>query len=173
MKRFTRGGHRRYFAASFVLLLLLAGCGAKNDQAFETINLAPMQWLAETGDVVRLPAPLHTFDARYRYTTPSEAGGFTTASSAVTLFPTLVWIVSDPTGGTPKVFLARSPHLGCLIEWNQQEQRFDDPCHGSRFDRSGRWEFGPSPRDMDRLPAEVRDGFLWVTNQIIYGDPVP
>ena len=28
---------------------------------------------------------------------------------------------------------------------------------------------GPPPRDMDRLPVEVRDGMLWVTNEITYG----
>lgn len=173
MRRFTCRGRLRYGVALLLLMLLLSGCGTRSDQPFETINLAPMQWLDQTGDVVRLPAPLHTFDARYAYTVPAEDGRFTAQTSAETLFPTLVWIVSDPAGGAPTVLLARSPHLGCLIEWNAEQQRFEDPCYGSRFDRSGRWQFGPSSRDMDRLPDEVRDGFLWVTNQIIYGDPVP
>lgn len=153
--------------------LLLAGCGADQTPGSETINLASMQWLAETGSQVQLEAPLHTFDARYSYIEPTADGSFTVKTAAETLFPTMVWVVSDPAGGTPSVLLARSPHWGCLIEWDPAQAYFFDPCDGSRFDRSGRLTFGPSPRAMDRLPAEVRDGFLWVTNQIIYGDPAP
>ncbi len=162
--------------ALLVLLLatlLLVGCGTDKNLGVETINLASMQWLDKTGSEVRLAAPLHTFDARYSYSEPTEDGSFTVKTTEETLFPTMVWVVSDPASGTPAVLLARSPHWGCLIEWDRDQQYFYDPCGGSRFDRSGRWTFGPSPRGMDHLQAEVRDDFLWVTNQITYGDPAP
>ncbi len=29
------------------------------------------------------------------------------------------------------------PHMGCRLEWNPEEETYDCPCHGSRFDREG------------------------------------
>ena len=29
------------------------------------------------------------------------------------------------------------PHMGCRLEWNPDEESYDCPCHGSRFDREG------------------------------------
>lgn len=56
------------------------------------------------------------------------------------------------------------PHLGCAV--NQGDEGFACPCHKSRFSADGaRVEDGgpsnPSPRDMDALDHEVRDGVLY------------
>lgn len=40
-------------------------------------------------------------------------------------------------------------HLGCLYNWSDQEGIFICPCHGSQFDRDGRYIQGPAPRDLD------------------------
>ena len=32
----------------------------------------------------------------------------------------------------------RCPHLGCALKWNSAEHSWDCPCHGSRFDESGK-----------------------------------
>ncbi len=32
----------------------------------------------------------------------------------------------------------RCPHLGCALKWNPTEHSWDCPCHGSRFDESGK-----------------------------------
>lgn len=172
----ARGGRqsRRAVLVFLLGLLMLTGCGAKNEQAFEVADLASIAWIDEAGGIVRLAAPLHTFDTRYSYHVPTKANTLPVQTSAETLFPTMVWVVLGSAGETPKVFLARSPHSGgCLLEWNAERQRFLDNCSGSRFDPSGHYEEGPAPRDMDRLPAEALDGFLRVTNQLIYGEPVP
>lgn len=45
------------------------------------------------------------------------------------------------------------PHMGCRLEWNPDEESYDCPCHGSRFDREGHLLEGPAQTDCRR-----RDG---------------
>lgn len=40
------------------------------------------------------------------------------------------------------------PHLGCIVEWNQNESSWDCPCHGSRFDKHGQLLCGPANCDL-------------------------
>jgi glycine/D-amino acid oxidase-like deaminating enzyme/nitrite reductase/ring-hydroxylating ferredoxin subunit len=41
----------------------------------------------------------------------------------------------------------KCPHLGCKLEWNQNEMTWDCPCHGSRFDYKGNLINNPAMRD--------------------------
>lgn len=41
----------------------------------------------------------------------------------------------------------KCPHLGCKLEWNQNEMTWDCPCHGSRFDYRGNLITNPAMRD--------------------------
>ena len=41
----------------------------------------------------------------------------------------------------------KCPHLGCKLEWNQNELTWDCPCHGSRFDYRGNMINNPAMRD--------------------------
>lgn len=38
----------------------------------------------------------------------------------------------------------RCTHMGCLLTWNPEEETYDCPCHGSRFDRDGNRIDGPA-----------------------------
>ena len=42
------------------------------------------------------------------------------------------------------------PHMGCRLEWNPEEESYDCPCHGSRFDRAGHLIDGPAQTDCRR-----------------------
>lgn len=53
-------------------------------------------------------------------------------------------------------YSANCPHLGCVVAFDEVEQTWDCPCHGSRFDRFGRVIVGPANRDLApaRMPSE-------------------
>ncbi|HEY1014986.1 MAG TPA: ubiquinol-cytochrome c reductase iron-sulfur subunit [Herpetosiphonaceae bacterium] len=53
-------------------------------------------------------------------------------------------------------------HLGCLIPFQQAENRFICPCHGSTFQRNSNYVLGPAPRNLDQFPVTVENGALVV-----------
>jgi glycine/D-amino acid oxidase-like deaminating enzyme/nitrite reductase/ring-hydroxylating ferredoxin subunit len=46
--------------------------------------------------------------------------------------------------GQLHVVRLRCPHLGCCLEWNPEEKTWDCPCHGSRFDYTGKCISNPA-----------------------------
>ena len=50
-------------------------------------------------------------------------------------------------------------HLGCLYKFEPSAERFECPCHGSKFHQDGTkiLEEGPAPRSLDRFVVELRD----------------
>ena len=46
-----------------------------------------------------------------------------------------------------KEIIPNCPHMGCRLEWNPEEESYDCPCHGSRFDREGHLIDGPAQTD--------------------------
>ena len=58
------------------------------------------------------------------------------------------------------------PHLGCFVEFRNGSERFECPCHDSKFETDGSRidpEKCPSPRDLDALEVVVEEnGEVWV-----------
>ena len=55
------------------------------------------------------------------------------------------WAKQPETG---KKKWARCSHLGCKLEWNPDEQSWDCPCHGSRFDAAGQLLDEPAREEL-------------------------
>jgi cytochrome b6-f complex iron-sulfur subunit len=46
-------------------------------------------------------------------------------------------------------------HLGCIYSWTAANQRFECPCHGSKYRLDGRRIESPAPRSLDRFRLEA------------------
>jgi Rieske Fe-S protein len=67
-----------------------------------------------------------------------------------------VFLVRTDEDSKPQVtaFTSSCPHLGCAVEFDAGEDRFECPCHESGFGKDGQKLFGPSLRGLD--PLEVK-----------------
>jgi quinol---cytochrome c reductase iron-sulfur subunit, bacillus type len=72
-----------------------------------------------------------------------------------------VWAVKAPNGEI-KVFSPLCPHLGCGYRWDNDNQKFTCPCHGSVYSITGQVLAGPAPRPLDDLPEKIDNGRLLV-----------
>lgn len=48
-------------------------------------------------------------------------------------------------------------HLGCIYSWTPTNNRFECPCHGSKYRLDGRRIESPAPRTLDRFRVEALD----------------
>ena len=58
-------------------------------------------------------------------------------------------------------------HLGCIYSWIEANERFECPCHGSKYRLDGRRIEDPAPRTLDRFEIEAVDagGAVLATSQ--------
>jgi Rieske Fe-S protein len=49
-------------------------------------------------------------------------------------------------------------HLGCKVAWNDKENTWDCPCHGSRYHADGSLLNGPAKSGLDEIKIELEDG---------------
>jgi glycine/D-amino acid oxidase-like deaminating enzyme/nitrite reductase/ring-hydroxylating ferredoxin subunit len=48
------------------------------------------------------------------------------------------------------------PHMGCLVRWNNAEETWDCPCHGSRFTADGKVQSGPAETLLEPVDTVTR-----------------
>jgi cytochrome b6-f complex iron-sulfur subunit len=48
-------------------------------------------------------------------------------------------------------------HLGCVVPWNQAENKFMCPCHGSQYNPEGKVVRGPAPLSLALAHADTVD----------------
>lgn len=71
-----------------------------------------------------------------------------------------VFIVSSQKGLT--VLSAVCSHLGCLVSYNKEKSEFICPCHGGRYDLSGKNIAGPPPAPLNSLLVRIEQGMVLV-----------
>ena len=50
----------------------------------------------------------------------------------------------------------------CTLKWVPVNQRFEDPCCGSKFTLDGTYITGRAVRNMDRYAVKIENGQVWV-----------
>jgi Rieske Fe-S protein len=73
------------------------------------------------------------------------------------------WVLEH--GGALQALSTSCPHLGCAIDFDPAKGEFKCPCHRSAFDLTGKVKAGPSPRPMDGLELEERNGLVSIRFQ--------
>jgi Rieske Fe-S protein len=70
-----------------------------------------------------------------------------------------VYLTRSDASGKPNVtaFTATCPHLGCAVEFDAAEDRYECPCHESGFAKDGKKLFGPSLRGLDELEVRLKE----------------
>jgi cytochrome b6-f complex iron-sulfur subunit len=62
-----------------------------------------------------------------------------------------------------KAYSAVCTHFACLVKWNPDTTRLECPCHNGYFSAAdGSVLFGPPPKPLLALVAEVVDGQVYV-----------
>ena len=54
-------------------------------------------------------------------------------------------------------------HLGCVVPWNGNENKFMCPCHGSQYDKTGKVVRGPAPLSLALVHANVEEDKIALT----------
>jgi len=79
-----------------------------------------------------------------------------------------------PVGGELIALSQKCPHLGCKVSWCDSSQKFECPCHGSKFNIVGEKLEGPTPRGLDSYPIEIgSDKLVYVDTSSKKNGPAP
>jgi len=53
-------------------------------------------------------------------------------------------------------------HLGCIVQWEKEQQDFLCPCHAGKYTPEGAVISGPPPRPLAKIPVTVAEGKITV-----------
>lgn len=72
-----------------------------------------------------------------------------------------VYIFSKDGGTTFMALDATCTHLGCMVQWKEDDQRYACPCHAGYFTQEGQVISGPPPRPLRQLPVKIENGVVY------------
>ena len=130
--------------------ILIADLVAGRDNPWVTLYNPSRVTLGAAGEYAR--ENLDTASQYVELVTPGEADSeveIPAGSGAVVRRGlSKVAIYRDESGQTIELS-AVCTHLGCIVHWNSGERTWDCPCHGSRFDPTGRVVNGPANSNLE------------------------
>jgi glycine/D-amino acid oxidase-like deaminating enzyme/nitrite reductase/ring-hydroxylating ferredoxin subunit len=100
----------------------------------------------------------HFFGDRIRSSGGGSAGDLAPGSGGVVRIGAQQRAVHRDEDGVLHGLSARCTHLGCIVHFNDGEQAWECPCHGSRFDVDGAVIQGPANRPLPSRPLEDPSG---------------
>lgn len=130
---------------------LLVGVPGLRFLAGNSLEPPTMKWV-ELGKVADLPA-----DRVHRVNYSAKA---TDAWREVTTRGT-VYVYSNDGGNSYMALDGTCTHLGCMVQWHEDEDRYACPCHAGYFSREGQVLDGPPPRPMRQLAVKIENGVVY------------
>jgi cytochrome b6-f complex iron-sulfur subunit len=144
----------------------------------EFLNLA---WLASLGFLM-----VSMGGVTYLFSMPrfkeGEFGGVVPVGTASSLpapdappanYPKVKFWLANTEQGVNAIYKVCT-HLGCLYNWNDQENKYICPCHGSQFEKNGTYIAGPAPRSLDKFAMQAVDANTGeVIVESLDGEPMP
>ena len=95
-------------------------------------------------------AARHLVADRFRTLTPDVVADLPAGGGQVVEYKgERLAVYREPTGAL-RALSAVCTHLGCLVGWNNAEQSWDCPCHGSRYAPDGAVINGPAVKALER-----------------------
>ncbi len=70
-----------------------------------------------------------------------------------------------------RVYSGVCTHLGCIVRWEEDKQRFYCPCHKGIFDKDGNVVSGPPPRPLDQFEVKVENKLVYIQVEEKLGGP--
>jgi len=71
-----------------------------------------------------------------------------------------LYVVHLPEGF--RVYSGICTHLGCLVKWEANKNRFYCPCHKGKFAPNGEVIGGPPPRPLDQYKVSIENGLVFI-----------
>jgi len=59
-------------------------------------------------------------------------------------------VYKNEQGEVIKLF-PKCPHMGCFVDWNDEEKIWECPCHGSKFKPTGEVIQGPAGKPLRKV----------------------
>ncbi|HTG82870.1 MAG TPA: ubiquinol-cytochrome c reductase iron-sulfur subunit [Geobacteraceae bacterium] len=65
-------------------------------------------------------------------------------------------------GGDIVALSAVCTHLGCIVQWQKENEQFLCPCHGGLYTADGAVVSGPPPKPLEKIPFVLNGGSILV-----------
>ena len=144
-----------------------------DNQEKNTVSRRQFLGLAWLASIVAFTG--ETLAALFKFIQPVTAGGFggiikagkvdRFSPGSVTYFQQGRFYLHRLEDGSFLALWQRCTHLGCSVPWEESEDQFHCPCHGSLFSDVGVVEGGPAPRPMDYFPVIIEEGEVFVNTE--------